>query len=370
MPKEKTKIRVRIRKSRTGAPYSDISYNAPGSTMFSVNQPTLFQKPAVRAGLLIGAAVIALIAAALIVTPFRSEEAKVTKASDGADTPPLSSTDQSDEQLSTAEDQFPPSSAAFPYGDAELPPPEPEAATSPDTGLEESAAPQTVVQAPNATPSLEALEAEEARKALEEREAEGVSAVREALTMPQTGEPSSPGSEPPSVTQTNDVFAPQPSVTPESPAMPVPAPVTPPAEEAADSTAPPAPEAVATEDAPTPDEPKKSSAVARAQFAHSIVEREPTDAIDSVFHASGQATDKIYYFTELIGLSGETITHRWEYEGEVMATVVFDIGGNRWRVYSSKTLLPSMAGQWRVVVVDAEGNALQANEFTYAVRDS
>jgi hypothetical protein len=131
-----------------------------------------------------------------------------------------------------------------------------------------------------------------------------------------------------------------------------------------------APDATETTDTPLLVEPEQSSAVARAQFTHNVEEREPVDSIDSVFYASGDDTDQIYYFTELVGLKGETVTHRWEYQGEVIATVEFNVGGNRWRVYSRKTLLPSMTGQWRVVVVDTEGNTLQTDEFTYAARDS
>lgn len=373
MPKEKTKIRVRIRKSQTGAPYSEVSYNAPRSIMFSGNQTSLFQKPAVRAGLLITAAIIALLAAALIAIPFGPEESDVTAQSNDADTAPPSSVKEGKENLATSEDHGLPSSAAFPYNGAASPQPDSETATPSDADFDAPSAAQTVEPTADDRSSLETLEAKEARIALQESEAEGVSDVRDALTLPPTEEPSLPGSEPLSVMQPPDVFAPQPSVTPEPSSTQAPAAVTAPPKEAADLTgSPSAPEeAIETEDAPAaPDESEGSSAIARAQFAHGIVEREPIDAIDSMFYATGNDTDQVYYFTELVGLKGETVTHRWEYEGEVIATVTFEVGGDRWRVYSRKTLLPSMTGQWRVVVVDDEGNALQTDEFTYAVRDS
>lgn len=377
MPKEKTKIRVRIRKSRTGGPYSEVSYNAPHLMMASANQSSLFRKPAVRAGLFIAAAVVALIAAALMVMPIGSQKTEVTAASTSVDLPSTSSADTTGEASATPEELFPPSTAVFLYDDTEATAMDPAAQITSETGLGGSSAEQMVEQptSNDETPSLEALEAEEARKALQQREAEGISAVREALNVAQGDEASAPGSLSLPVTPPNDVFAPEPSATPQPPPAPAAAPTA--EETASDATVIAVPEVVESEDAeitdsaPTPEEPEVSSAaVARSQFAHDIVEREPVDAIDSVFYATGNDTDKIYYFTELVGLNGKTISHRWEYEGEVVATVAFDIGSDRWRVYSSKTLLPSMTGQWRVVVVDAEGNALQVGEFRYAPGDS
>lgn len=369
MPKEKTKIRVRIRKSHTGAPYSEVSYNAPRSIMFSGNQTSLFQKPAIRAGLLIAAAIIALLAAALIAIPFGPEESEVTAESNGADMAPPSAPEAGEEHVAPPEHDGPAPAEALPDDGSASPPSEPETASS---SLAAPSAAQTDVPSADDRSAREAREAAEALSALQASEAEGVPAVPDdAPTIPHAGEASLPGAEPPSVAQPPDVFAPQPSATPEPPSTPAPAAVTAPAEEAADLTLNPAPEAREREEAPAaPDEPERSSAIARAQFASGIVEREPVDAIDSVFYATGNDTDQVYYFTELVGLKGKTVTHRWEYEGEVIATVAFEVGGDRWRVYSRKTLLPSMTGPWRVVILDDEGNTLQTDEFTYAARDS
>lgn len=105
--------------------------------------------------------------------------------------------------------------------------------------------------------------------------------------------------------------------------------------------------------------------VARAQFTTGIDGREPVDQVESVFHTEGKSLRRLYYFTEITGLSGGTVTHRWEHEGKVMAEVPFAIGSDSWRVYSSKALTPSMEGPWRVVVTDAEGNTLKADGFLY-----
>jgi hypothetical protein len=49
-----------------------------------------------------------------------------------------------------------------------------------------------------------------------------------------------------------------------------------------------------------------------------------------------------------------------------MAEVPFEIGGQRWRVFSSKNLAPSLTGEWKVSVLDASGSALSSNTFAYS----
>ena len=101
--------------------------------------------------------------------------------------------------------------------------------------------------------------------------------------------------------------------------------------------------------------------VSRATFTTAIDNREPTDEVTNLDNEAS----KIYYFTELKGLKGQTITHRWEQNGEVQANVTFNVGGNRWRIWSSKNLKPELSGQWQVMVVDETGNVLSQNSFNY-----
>jgi len=103
--------------------------------------------------------------------------------------------------------------------------------------------------------------------------------------------------------------------------------------------------------------------VARAQFTSAIENREPTDQLTSL----NNDQTRVYFFTELKDMANQRATHRWEYKGEVKSEVGLDVGANRWRVFSSKTLDPSWTGEWKVTVVDANGNTLGANTFTYVV---
>lgn len=107
---------------------------------------------------------------------------------------------------------------------------------------------------------------------------------------------------------------------------------------------------------------KPKGKVARAIFTSAIADREPVDNLTTV----SNDTQRVFFFSDLRGLAGQIVTHRWEYNNQVMAEVTFKVGnGARWRVYSSKNLLPEWTGTWTVVVSDENGRPLKASMFEY-----
>ncbi|MDX1824194.1 MAG: DUF2914 domain-containing protein [Thiohalomonadales bacterium] len=95
--------------------------------------------------------------------------------------------------------------------------------------------------------------------------------------------------------------------------------------------------------------------VARSAFTTAIVDREPVDTLQEI-----EATDqKVYYFTELLDMQGQTATHRWEYNGKVMAEITFEVKGPRWRVWSSKNLRPDWLGEWKVSVLNSANDIIR-----------
>ncbi len=101
--------------------------------------------------------------------------------------------------------------------------------------------------------------------------------------------------------------------------------------------------------------------VPRAALAMEIVDREPVGLVIDEVSLPADEILTIYFFTELQGRPGDRIEHRWELEGDTVATIPFVIGGSgHWRVYSSKTIGP---GQWRAVVVDDGGREIDALSF-------
>jgi Protein of unknown function (DUF2914). len=108
-----------------------------------------------------------------------------------------------------------------------------------------------------------------------------------------------------------------------------------------------------------------SASVSRAQFTNAIRRREPIDSAGPVIAATDDSARRLYYFTELKGMSGETVTHSWEYEGKLVATIPFKVGANRWRAYSSKYLEPSKRGRWQVLTADSNGKPIHTDTFIY-----
>lgn len=122
-------------------------------------------------------------------------------------------------------------------------------------------------------------------------------------------------------------------------------------------------ELASASDSPPPP-PGPENPLIRAQLTTGIQGREPIDQAGPVIRFK-EGSKRLYYFTEVKGMQGQTLVHRWEYEGKVIARVPLRIGGNQWRTYSSKNLAPAMAGRWQVVVTDAKGKTLHRDGFVY-----
>jgi hypothetical protein len=106
--------------------------------------------------------------------------------------------------------------------------------------------------------------------------------------------------------------------------------------------------------------------VALAQFTTAIENREPTDHVTFI----ANDVERVFFYTDLRDLEGQTISHRWLYDGTVMADVPFEVRGPRWRVWSSKKLIPDLIGDWTVEIVTAEGEVMAAETFTYTAPDA
>ncbi len=102
--------------------------------------------------------------------------------------------------------------------------------------------------------------------------------------------------------------------------------------------------------------------VSRASFTIGVEDREPVLMVDTI---SAESYNSISFFTELSDLEGKTITHQWMYDGKVMFEKSFDVRGARWRVWTSKTLLPSWTGTWTVNVLDEDRTVLESKTFEY-----
>ncbi|GGD70119.1 DUF2914 domain-containing protein [Lacimicrobium alkaliphilum] len=106
--------------------------------------------------------------------------------------------------------------------------------------------------------------------------------------------------------------------------------------------------------------------VVRSQLTSEIQNREPVDDLqDEVVGRPGQITT-VMFFTHIENRMNQQVIHKWLYQGEVKAEVLFDIGSNNWRTWSSKNLLPKWQGDWQVQVWVGE-KMLVSEEFKFTL---
>jgi hypothetical protein len=75
-------------------------------------------------------------------------------------------------------------------------------------------------------------------------------------------------------------------------------------------------------------------------------------------------TEKVYCWCLITGCEEQTtIEHVWYYGGEEIARVPLEIPYPRMRTWSSKTMMPEWAGDWKVELVDDTGKALSTVSF-------
>jgi len=103
-----------------------------------------------------------------------------------------------------------------------------------------------------------------------------------------------------------------------------------------------------------------------AQFTTAVEDREPVDQVTFV----SNDVRKIFLYSDLRGMQGQTVTHRWVYDGKTVAEVPFEVRGPRWRVWSSKDLFEDWIGDWTVEIVNGEGEVVASETFTYSAPDA
>ena len=102
-----------------------------------------------------------------------------------------------------------------------------------------------------------------------------------------------------------------------------------------------------------------SAAVSRAVICTGIMNHEPTDSSNQV----PSTTSKVFFFTQVNGMEGKTITHRWIKDGSKVADIKISIASNRFRCHSSRSV-SGKTGYWTAQVLDSNGKKLKEVAFT------
>ncbi|MCF2858570.1 DUF2914 domain-containing protein [Pseudoalteromonas sp. SMS1] len=105
-----------------------------------------------------------------------------------------------------------------------------------------------------------------------------------------------------------------------------------------------------------------TSHISRAVLTSGIENREPVNVLKHLVERN-RFEEKLYFFTEIKGLQGEVVQHLWFHQEQLMAEITLPISAPRFRTYSSKNIMPSQTGQWRVEVITQNGQLLAQKSF-------
>ena len=104
--------------------------------------------------------------------------------------------------------------------------------------------------------------------------------------------------------------------------------------------------------------------VARVALAEAVADFEPVNVYEnSVVRLDGNDIIRVYWFSQLVNLTNQTVTHEWFYEGQLMASVNISVGGPSWRASTNKAITSSATGNWSVRAVDSNGQVLAKQGF-------
>ncbi|MBG9999906.1 DUF2914 domain-containing protein [Pseudoalteromonas sp. NSLLW24] len=102
--------------------------------------------------------------------------------------------------------------------------------------------------------------------------------------------------------------------------------------------------------------------ISRAVLTRKVSKREPTNVFAADIRLS-QFDEGLSFFSEIKNLQGQQVKHVWSFEGETMAEITLNVTSPRYRTYSTKNIMDTQTGHWRVDVVDEQGNLIAQKEF-------
>jgi hypothetical protein len=102
--------------------------------------------------------------------------------------------------------------------------------------------------------------------------------------------------------------------------------------------------------------------VSRAVLTTDVVDREPVNVLKNDVKLA-QISNSLSFFSELRNMQGQTVRHQWYYQDQQLASIELAVSSPRFRTYSTKNIMPEQLGDWRVEVIDADGNLLAQKEF-------
>ena len=106
-----------------------------------------------------------------------------------------------------------------------------------------------------------------------------------------------------------------------------------------------------------------SDKLVRARLTRDVADQEPAGTASALIPMNARGLIRVYLFTEMEGLKGQTIHHDWYLDDEHMARVTMRPRSERTTGSSSKFIDQHMRGNWRVEVTTDQGEQLARTEF-------
>jgi len=103
--------------------------------------------------------------------------------------------------------------------------------------------------------------------------------------------------------------------------------------------------------------------ITTAQLTSWVERRKPVDRLGSVIYQQNDELLRVFLYTEMSGLAGRTLYHRWYLDEKEMAEVVITVRSAEVSASSSKFIDRFMRGNWQVRVTDDLGNLLISASF-------
>jgi hypothetical protein len=101
--------------------------------------------------------------------------------------------------------------------------------------------------------------------------------------------------------------------------------------------------------------------VSEAVVTTQVSDRAPVDVIQTY----PATVERLFCFTRVTGAAADTtIVHVWSLRGKETSRIELPVRSSDWRTWSSKTIYPGSAGDWKVDILDAEGALLKSVSFT------
>ncbi len=103
-----------------------------------------------------------------------------------------------------------------------------------------------------------------------------------------------------------------------------------------------------------------TAAVTEISICKAVQDRVPVGA-DTSFSSDVQ---RLFCYTKISGAAADSsVTHVWYHGDKEMARQKLSVKADNWRTWSSKRIVDSWTGEWRVDVLSAPGTVLESKVF-------